>query len=91
MIEIGDMRYRRFFFIWVNFGSNLNHCVGGNWHLSDIQRAVAPFLFCASGLARFRTLDECLLTSQLFLDFTFRKSSVFLLIRELIYALLHLM
>ena len=44
MIEIGDMRYRRFF-IWVNFGSNLNHCVGGNWHLSDIQRAVAPFLF----------------------------------------------
>ena len=45
MIEIGDMRYRRFFFIWVNFGSNLNHCVGGNWHLSDIQRAVLFYAF----------------------------------------------
>lgn len=74
MIEIGDMRYRSIF-IWVNFGSKLNHCLGCNWHLSDIHRAVAPFLFCASGLARFKTL---------------RKSSVFLRILELIYALLHL-
>ena len=65
MIEIGDMRYIEDFFIWVNFGSNLNHCVGGNWHLwSDIQRAVGPFLVCASGLARFNTLNGYLYTSK---------------------------
>ena len=64
MIEIGDMRYiEDFFFIWVNFGSNFkNHCVGGNWRSDDVQRAVGPFLVCASGLARFNTLNGCLYT-----------------------------